>query len=514
MSSTSPERLRDENAADFMGAGFARELRHDRRRRLAYQFWYHPLVELAIFGLVLLSILLLIVEIAVTDGTAAGWLNALSTHVDRSFFFWSDIVITSILAAEYGSKLWITPKGRRWFFIRHTWIELLSLLPILRVFRLFRIFRTVRLFRLMRILRTLRLLRASNFLSHFFKGLGEGFPRQRGGNAIILTYFISTMLFGTLGITIFERGVGSGIDSFSDALWWAVVTLSTVGYGDLVPHTAGGRVIAGIVMVLGLGFWSIMIGVFTTSLVERARNKETMGLDILGIHDHIAVLGWNPNGPRLIADLRNTVPHHHIVVITDQETLEIPIDARLHHLRKSIENPDDLELAQLDRARAVALLSPDSPGVSDADAKTLLRTLKLRRRHPDLHLTVELRDEAHAAHARSLGADDVIITHRHGGSLLAQTLRTPAIHRAFDNIFDVAAGSRFALLAPHTTWLGQPLATAIPDIMARTGAAPVGVLREHQVLVSPGDLLLQADDQILVLEPASDLLEPLHDHSA
>ncbi len=502
------QRLRDENAAEFMGAGFARDLRLDERRRRAYLFWYHPLVELAIFVLVLISIALLIIEIAITDGRSAGWLTALATKPHATFFFWSDVVITAILAAEYGSKLWITPKGRRLFFIRHTWIELLSLLPLLRVFRLFRIFRTVRLFRLMRILRTLRLIRASRLVSRFFGSVSDGFRRQRGANAIIITYFLATMLFGTLGIIIFEQGAGSGIETFSDALWWAVVTLSTVGYGDLVPATQGGRIIAGIVMVLGLGFWSIMIGVFTTSLVERARQKETMGLDILGVHDHIILLGWNPNAPRLIADLRDTVPQRHLVVICDRDDLDLRIDARLHHLRVPSDDPTKLELAQYESASAIVLLASDTHDQSpaDIDAHTLLQALKLRRIYPQIHLVTELMDDARAPYARDLGIDDVIVTRRHGGSLLAQTLDTPDLQSAFTDLFDVAAGPRFSLLPADEAWLGRPLAQILEEVYTQTQSIPFALLRDNRVLLAPDDPIT-AGDQLLLIEPSSDTLE-------
>ncbi len=497
------ERARDQGATDFMGPGFSDEVHKVGSKRRAFEFWYHPYTELFVFVLVLLSVILLIIEVVMPTGEPVGWMGGLSAGIVTGWFFWADIAITAVLALEYASKLWITPAGRKWFFVRNTWIELLSLLPVLRVFRLFRIFRTMRIFRLMRILRTVRLMRTGTMMTRMFQGYGSDITENRAGNVIIATYFVSAMLFGTLGILIFEKGAGSGLDTLPDALWWCVVTLSTVGYGDTVPQTAGGRIVASVVMVLGLGFWSVMIGVFTTSLVRRARKKETIGLDILGIHDHIIVFGWNENGMRLVRDLHSREPFRHLVVVTENDELGLGLDSRLHHLSADPAEESTLQRAHLDTAETAVILANncDQTDDVDVDARTLMISLAARSQRSDLRIVVELLDEQNTDHARATGADDIVVTQNYTGALMSQCVQSPGVNRAYQQLFDVGRGARFSELDIPDTCAGRSFAQAAVHLFETQQVSLVGYRRDTQLYVAPDeDSSLRKDDRAIVVE--------------
>jgi voltage-gated potassium channel len=81
---------------------------------------------------------------------------------------------------------------------------------------------------------------------------------------------MSTLLCGALAFHYFEFGVNPSVKSFGDSIWWAIVTISTIGYGDVFPVTTIGRVIAGFLMLFGLGTF----GVYTASIASWVIRRE------------------------------------------------------------------------------------------------------------------------------------------------------------------------------------------------------------------------------------------------
>lgn len=486
-----------------MGAGFLEAIKNIPSKRKAYAFWYHPLTELAIFALIILSVGLLLLEISLPSDSPVGWLGGMATGTITGWFFWADAVITLIFVVEYFSKLWIAPKGRKWFFVRNSWIELLALLPVLRVFRLFRIFRAVRILRVLRVLRSVRLMRTTTMVTRVFQGVGSDVQRNKAANLVIATYFVCAMLFGTIGVLIFEKGAGSGFDTIGDGLWWCIVTLSTVGYGDIVPETAGGRIIASIVVMLGLGFWSLVTGVFASTLVQRARNKDRMGLDLLGAQDHVVIVGWNQNGVRMVRDFHSREPTRHVVVVTEREELGLLLDARLHLIQDDPTSDGAWESAQIERARTVVVLADRSDGdkVSDIDARTIMFCLRAHKSNPQLRLIVELLDETNIDHAQFAGADDIVVTHNYGGALLSQVVQYPGLHRAYTDLFDVGRGSQFNEIAFSPNCVDKPFSQAGRALFLTQSVTLVGYRRRGELHIAPDDEpIITADDRAIVIE--------------
>ena len=502
----STEALRRQGAEDFMGPGFLDDVEQYNVKRRAYEFWYHPYTELVIFALIIISVLMLFVEISIPTGEPIGWMGGLAAGGVVGIFFWADAFITLIFVVEYVSKLWITPRGRKWFFVRNSWIELLALLPILRVFRLFRIFRAVRIFRLLRVLRSVRLLRASNMLTNILQGMGSDLRRQQAGNFIIIAYFFSAMAFGTLGVLIFERGAGSGLDTIGDGLWWCVVTLSTVGYGDIVPETSGGRIVASIVVIMGLGFWSLVTGVFTSTLVQRARRTRQMGLDILGIGGHIVVLGWNDNATRLVRDFRTRYPLRHVVIVSERDELNFPLHSRHHHICADPGDEDVFETVQIDDANTVVVLAErdDDTSIADITARCLMLCLKARKAAPQSRILLEVLAEQDISKARAAGADDIVVTDNYAGALISQSIRSPGLHRTYRDLFDVGCGSMFAERTFPDRCVDTPFNQAATRMFVDHSVSLVGIRRGEQLIIAPQENpTIRRNDRAVIIQPVS-----------
>jgi voltage-gated potassium channel len=138
-------------------------------------------------------------------------------------------------------------------FMKWGWIDLISSIPN---FNFARAGRTLRLIRLLRILRAFR--STKHIINHIYKN------KTKGAFTTVLLVAVLVLIFSTIAILQVETAPNSNIKTAEDAFWWSYSTIATVGYGDKYPVTTEGRIIACILMTVGVG----LFGVFTAFLAS------------------------------------------------------------------------------------------------------------------------------------------------------------------------------------------------------------------------------------------------------
>jgi len=148
-------------------------------------------------------------------------------------------------------------------FIKWGWIDLISSIPALEIFRVGRLFRLIRLLRILRAFRSTKIL-----IHHIFKS------RMQGTMTSVVVITILIIIFSSISILIVEKAPESNIKTAEDAIWWAMVTVTTVGYGDKFPVTTEGRVIAIFLMTAGVGLFGTYTGYIATWFIEEKKKEE------------------------------------------------------------------------------------------------------------------------------------------------------------------------------------------------------------------------------------------------
>ena len=148
-------------------------------------------------------------------------------------------------------------------YMKWGWIDLLASIPANGVFRLGRLARLIQIIRVIKAYRSI-----SHIVEHIFKN------HMKGTFMFAVIVAIMLVLFSSIAILEVENAPNSNIKTAEDALWWAYVTITTVGYGDLYPVTTKGRLIALVLMTAGVGLFGVFTGYLASWFVEPAKTKE------------------------------------------------------------------------------------------------------------------------------------------------------------------------------------------------------------------------------------------------
>ncbi|MDX2425037.1 MAG: ion transporter [Cycloclasticus sp.] len=194
------------------------------------------------------------------------------------FFLWSERLVVVLFTAEYLYRIYSAKNKLRYIFSFYGLVDLIAILPFYLALVLD--LRALRLLRLLRILRLLKLTRYNRALNRFAKAM----VKAKEELVIILSAILVLLYFAAFGIYYFEHEVQPEVyTSIFDALWWAVVSLTTVGYGDMYPITLAGRLFTFIILILGLVFVAVPTGIVASALSavrreeEAANNSNTLG---------------------------------------------------------------------------------------------------------------------------------------------------------------------------------------------------------------------------------------------
>jgi len=177
-----------------------------------------------------------------------------------------EVVTVLLFSVEYAMRLYVA--DNKWRFARSFYgiIDLLAVLPFYLglIFTTLGIdFRAIRIFRLLRLFRTFKLVRYSRAMRLFAKA----FVIAREELVLFLIATLMLFYFASVGIWYFEsEAQPEAFSSVFSSLWWAVVTLTTVGYGDIYPVTAGGRIFTFCLLLIGLGTIAVPSGIVASAL--------------------------------------------------------------------------------------------------------------------------------------------------------------------------------------------------------------------------------------------------------
>ena len=216
------------------------------------------------FDIVLLWVILLSVVVVMLESVPAFGSNF------KSFFAVVEWAFTIVFTIEYLLRIAISPRPFKYVFSFWGFIALLSIFPsfLSLVFVGYHYFLVIRIFRLLRVFRVFKMARFNSETIVLIQALKASSYKI---SVFMLTVIAIVSIMGTLMYVV--EGDADGFSSIPQSIYWAIVTITTVGYGDMVPHTVLGKILSSVIMIMGYAIIAVPTGIVTVEMSKSSRNN-------------------------------------------------------------------------------------------------------------------------------------------------------------------------------------------------------------------------------------------------
>jgi voltage-gated potassium channel len=308
-------------------------------------------------------------------------------------------------------------------------------------------------------------------------------------------------------IVLVSSGIISLIEpdfTFTDALWWSIVTLTTVGYGDLTPKTIGGRSIAILIMILGIGLLttaSITISATVASILIDRKIKEEQGMNSYQFEKHIIFCEWNERARSILLQFRSTQITKNTPIVLIAEMERRPIEDRCLFFIRGTVNDETLKRANIDQARTVIILGDDRLESGARDAKVVLSTLTVESLNPAVYTIVELSDERYLQHCQRANADEIIVSSEVSAMLISQSALNHGISRLFNELLSPGIGNHTYTIPLPPELLGKTFLDALAFLKTSHQSIAIAIQNHQgQIICNPdSNYYLQEKDQLILI---------------
>ena len=264
----------------------------------------------------------------------------------------------------------------------------------------------------------------NNFFSRLFELLTS---------KLVIASLITILVFTVLMLIIFlsEQKTNSAINTLFDAIWYTLVTITTVGYGDITPRSILGRTSAMILLLAGVALFGALSGKFASFLFDRQQKKDRGLLKMNKIKNHFLICGWKPNFERILEGIllaNPEIPPEKIILLNNSsqnEMEKIKADSRfknINYIHGDFTDEDTLLKSQIKTAERTLILADNSENFSslETDSRTVLAVITIKNLNPKIYCVAEIIDSKFEKHLSLAHCDEIILSADYGQNLLIQ----------------------------------------------------------------------------------------------
>lgn len=297
----------------------------------------------------------------------------------------------------------------------------------------------------------------------------------------------------------------ASIKNFWDALWWAIVTMSTLGYGNLVPVTPWGKVMSIVAIISGIVLVALLTATFVGRLVERLVGR--MNRRIPGrLSEHVLILGWNENGSRIISELMEECKGRSetIVVMADRDTID-NLPPEVIFVQGDTTRLSSLEKVAADKAKTAVVLADLEAGSKDTDSRVILTVLALNRiSNGSVRIICEVLSSEDLEYLEGAGADEIVVRSEVAGDMLSRAVHNPGLASLVSALLTSQPGGNFKRMKVADRFSGMKYDEFLYEIRKTMQSLPVALIRNGQMYLNPdSETEIEQGDEVFVISDIS-----------
>ncbi len=460
-------------------------------RRVLSRTFEKPSIELTIGLLILVSVLLTLIEFSLYPSHRHAESDpgfVLLRHVNDA--------LTWLFIIELTLRFVVAPVKVRFF--REYWIDIIAVMPWCRIFRSFRA---------LRLLRLIRVLRLWGFASRAASSFPYVFRRGAIEYLLVCGLVMLTVIFGTGAIMYFEAGHDQPGKSVSEAFWFSTYSMFAGEPIPGPPQTIGGRVVAVLIMFMGVTIFAMLTGTVSAFMVERLR-REGRVVETRHLSDHVVICGWSSKARIIVDEFLAADRNDDVAIVAiaqfDDGLPELPprLQGRVQFMRDDFTRISALEQAGIQRASRCVILADSRGGRSqqDTDARTILAALTVEKLNPDVYTCAEVHNRMYGSHLDTGNVNDYVVAGEHSAFLLAQAAMNRGLMEVFSELLTYQRGNQFYRLSLPESWLGRSFLEAMLELKRDHNAMLVAVCSDDgRVQINPHTHTFAVGDDVVVI---------------
>ncbi|OQY01846.1 MAG: hypothetical protein B6I26_02460 [Desulfobacteraceae bacterium 4572_130] len=320
------------------------------------------------------------------------------------------------------------------------------------------------------------------------------FAREKIHKIFIFAFLV--LLIGSVFLVFFEKNI-----SFFDGLWWSIVTMTTVGYGDISPITVGGRIVAFFVMISGIGLLGLLTATVAGMFVEN-KFMEKRGMKKINLANHFIICGWNFRGETIISEIKADLKSKHMPIVIIADINEKPSEEENVFFIHGQIDSNSLSRAHAKKAAAVIILADDLLDSYSRDAKTILNIMTIKNYNPNLYTCVELMSSKNIAHCKIAKADEIIVVGELSTNLLVQAALDHGITRLISELVSNHYGNDLYKIKIPSYLIGKSFFHAMCELKEKKDIICIGIKDKlsDKFFVNPNsNYVLKENDFIIII---------------